>query len=98
MAEPGVHPSALPESVAPYSKSAIYDEESLPAALQSRHTLKAGTWGRLHVVDGKIRFVYLEPELEERTVNAGEIQIVPPEVPHHVELDGPVRLFLEFYR
>ena len=92
------HPSVLPEAVEPYSKSPVYDESSLPAALQNRHMLRSGTWARLHVVEGAIRFAYLEPEVQTLEVAQGDPHIVPPEVPHRVELMGRVRLYLEFYR
>ena len=101
VAETGGHPTALPSSLGsktPYSKTAVFDENTFPAALQARHDLKAGTWAKLHVVEGRIHFVYLEPKVERRTLASGEVQIVPPQVPHRVELDGPVRLFLEFYK
>ena len=92
------HPSALPKDVAAYSKTPVYDDASLPAGLRDRHSLRSGSWARLHILEGSIRFVFLEPDPETVELAQGDVLVVPPELPHQVELTGPVRLFLEFYR
>ena len=43
---------ALPAGVTMYRQTADFDEHSLPAGLRSRHSLKAGTWGRIVVLKG----------------------------------------------
>lgn len=88
----------LPDNVAIYKQTAEFDERTLPAGLRSRHTLKAGTWGRIVVLEGRLLYV-IETEPQAAFVLTRELPgIVPPEVPHHVEPRGPVRLRIEFHR
>ena len=89
---------ALPSGLTLYRQTADFDERTLPAGLRSRHTLKAGTWGRIVVLEGRLLYV-IEREPELAFVLTPELPgIVEPEVPHHVDPRGPVRLRVEFLR
>jgi tellurite methyltransferase len=89
---------SLPDGVAMYKQTAEFDERTLPQALRSRHALKAGTWGRVVVLEGRLLYV-IEREPQAAFVLTPELPgIVAPEVPHHVESRGPVRLRIEFHR
>ena len=70
----------------------------MPAGLRSRHTTKAGTWGRICVVEGALRYRILEPVVEEHLLTPEFFGIVEPEVTHEVEVVGPVRFYVEFLR
>lgn len=88
----------LPEGVARYKETAVFDQETLPNGLRNRHTLKAGTWGRIVVLEGMLLYV-IEREPEQAFVLTPSLPgIVEPEVPHHVEPRGNVRFRVEFYR
>ena len=88
----------LPSGMEPYRLTAEFDEHTLPAGLRARHTLKAGTWGRIVVLEGKLLYV-IERDPELAFVLTPDLPgIVEPEVPHHVEPRGPVRLRIEFLR
>ena len=89
---------SLPPDVAPYRRTAEFTESTLPAGLRTRHTTKAGTWGRIRVVSGALRYRILAPEPEEHVLSAELSGIVEPEVPHEVEPLGEVRFFVEFLR
>lgn len=81
----------------PYKITAVWTEDTIPAAVRNRHNTKAGTWGLLRVLEGEARLVFEEPA---RTVLATPRSpaVIPPEKWHHVEVAGPVRLQVEFYR
>jgi len=89
---------AMPDGLTRYKQTADFDEHTLPAGLQSRHTLKEGTWGRIVVLEGKLLYV-IEHTPEQVFVLRPELPgVVPPQVPHHVEPRGPVRFHIEMYR
>ncbi len=89
---------SLPGEVAPYRRTSEFTEATLPAGLRRSHTTMQGTWALIHVVEGRVRYRILEPELEEHLLSPEAHGVVEPEVPHELELDGPVRLYVEFYR
>ena len=76
--------------------SVEWDETTIPPELLRAHRLPAGTWGRLTVREGSLRFTArLEPELAVE-IPAGRCQAIPPEVEHEVLPLGPVRFSLDF--
>lgn len=87
----------LPEGMARYASSAMFDETSAPAALQSEHTTKAGTWALLEVLSGAIDYVVPSRD-HVLPVGAGEAAAIEPELVHHIRLNGPVRFRVGFYR
>lgn len=84
-------------SVEPYKVTPVFDEATLPEAIRNAHSTKAGVWGLLHVLEGEVRLVFHDPAREVRVVPETPAPI-PPEAVHHVELDGPMRMQVEFYR
>lgn len=89
---------ALPRDVQPYKRTPEFDETTVPSALLRRHDTKAGVWGRIHVIEGRIRYRILEPETEEHLLEPGLDGIIEPQIDHRVETIGPVRFFVEFLR
>lgn len=87
-----------PEGVEPYRATKVFDEHDVPAGLLADHRTRAGVWGRLEVVEGTLALVFAEPLDERVRVSAGEWAAIPPELTHHVELDGAVRFCVEFCR
>ena len=59
--------------------------------------MASGRWGVLHVFAGAVRFVNLETN-EECDVSAPDHVIIQPEAPHRVEVTGPVRCRVDFFR
>lgn len=87
----------LPDGAAVYRTTDVFDEASLPAGLRRAHTTRAGVWGRVEVLSGWLRFVM--PILAiDRELAAGDAAVIPPELEHHVEPLGPVRLRVAFLR
>jgi tellurite resistance-related uncharacterized protein len=89
---------ALPPDAVAYKRTAEFSESTVPAGLRSRHTTRAGVWARIRVIEGELRYRILEPNVEEHLLRADAPGIVEPEVPHELEVVGPVRFFVEFLR
>jgi len=66
--------------------------------LRRAHRVAAGTWGRLQLEAGQLRFrARTEPAIDV-VVAAGASQAIPPGVDHDVEPFGSVRFAVEFLR
>ena len=89
---------SLPPDVTPYRRTPEFSEDTVPAALRSRHNTKAGVWGRICVVEGRLRYRILEPHPEEHVLTPDRSGVVEPEVPHEVEPLEAVRFYVEFLR
>jgi tellurite resistance-related uncharacterized protein len=91
------HPPQLPPGLTAYRQTPVFDEKTIPAGLLREHRTRAGTWGVITVVEGRLRFRSLDPP-SEAMLSPGRPGIVAPEQPHEVAPDGSVKFFLEFYR
>jgi tellurite resistance-related uncharacterized protein len=83
-------------TVTPYRSTPVFDEASLPKALRSRHNTKAGVWGMIRVIEGRLKLRYLEPA-SEVVLEPGKPGLVLPEQPHEVEPLGAMRMQVDFY-
>ena len=86
----------LPAGLKAYRRTAVFDQDSLPAGLRREHRTKAGVWALIHVIEGRLRYRILDP-FGETELAAGKPGVVSPQQPHEVEPAGPVRFFVEFY-
>jgi len=91
---------SLPSHVRAYQRTKEFTETTIPAGLTSRHSTKAGVWGRICIVDGSLRYRILEPESEpeEILLTPAKDGVVEPQIAHQVEPIGPVRFYVEFLR
>ena len=89
---------ALPTDVVAYKRTPEVHEDTIPAALRHAHDTKAGTWGRIVVLEGELLYRILEPAVEETWLRPGVDGVVEPTVRHEVEAPGPVRFYVEFLR
>ena len=87
----------LPETLVPSGASRVFTQDTLPAALQAKHTLAPGHWGVLNMLGGSLRFVNIETG-EERLISAPDIVTIHPGLPHRVALEGRLRCRIDFYR
>lgn len=88
----------LPDHVAPYKKTPVFDQHSIPAGLLANHNTKAGTWGKIVVLEGALRYTIVEPAPEQHLLTPGHDGVVEPQMLHHVTAQGEVRFYVEFYR
>ena len=88
--------AGLPAGVAPYKRTPIFDQDSLPAALRNEHRTKPGVWALIHVIVGRLRYRILDPR-SEQILTPGAPGVVQPAQTHAVEPLGSVRFFVEFH-
>lgn len=93
MSDPPVWPSDLTA----YKRTPEFSETTVPAALLRDHATKDGVWARLHVLDGRLRFVDQEGS-GELILDPGVHDVIFPNRLHHVAPIGQVRFFVEFCR
>jgi tellurite resistance-related uncharacterized protein len=89
----------LPETVVSYSRTATFDETTVPKGLLAQHQTKANVWGRIVVEAGKLLYA-LEGQGQDASweLVPGVDGIIPPELLHRVAPLGPVRFHVEFLR
>ena len=83
-------------TVTPYRSTPVFDEKTLPAALRSRHNTKAGVWGMIRVIEGRLKLRYLDP-VSEVVLEPDRPGLILPEQPHEVEPLGAMRMQVDFY-
>ena len=88
----------LPDGFVPYRRTSELDESTVPDGMLAQHKLRAGVWGMIHVLSGRLRYVVEPPLATDVILDPDHAAVVVPEVPHRVEPDGPVRFFVEFLR
>ena len=89
---------ALPDGVFGCARTPEFSEGSIPGNLLKCHRTRAGTWGKIVVLEGRLCYRILEPEICAFELSPDNPGIVEPEVPHEVEASGRVRFYVEFYR
>jgi tellurite resistance-related uncharacterized protein len=82
--------------IQPYRSTPVFDETTLPTALRTRHDTKAGVWGMIRVLEGRLRLVYLDPP-SETILDPDTPGLVLPQQPHLVEPLGAVKMRVDFY-
>lgn len=72
------------------------DETTLASGLRLNRQGAPGTWGRIFVRTGRLRFrAATDPPIEVE-LEPGTAQAIPPGVEHDIVPTGPVRFTLEF--
>lgn len=86
----------LPEHFAPYKRTPVFTEDTVPAGLRRDHSTKRGVWARIIVVEGALRYTIdaLHAHFDLSPTVHG---VVVPEVLHRVDPQGAVRFYVEFY-
>jgi tellurite resistance-related uncharacterized protein len=85
-----------PSTLVSYKRTDVFTEETVPKGLTARHTTKEGVWALIRVLEGELQF-QLEGEMPE-ILSRSNPGLVEPTVPHHIEVIGPVRFYVEFFR
>ena len=88
----------LPAGLTVVRTTATWDERTMPNGLRSAHRVAGGTWGRLRVIEGSLRFVAQTEPVTDVVVDARQSQGIPPDVEHHVATSGPTRFEIDFLR
>lgn len=91
--------SDLLPGLACYRRTPVFTQANVPAALLGTHTTKAGVWGLLRVLRGRVRYCLDGTAPETTVLVQGGSAVIEPEVPHHVELlDSESAFLVEFHR
>jgi len=78
----------------PYRTTPVFDQDSLPVALRQDHSTKAGVWGVIRVLEGRL----LLADADGSTMLAPDRPgLIRPERKHRVEPIGAMRMQVEFY-
>jgi tellurite resistance-related uncharacterized protein len=88
----------LPEHCTPYKRTPEFTEASVPKGLLHGHRTKAGTWGKIVVIEGRLRYRILEPEVVDIDLSPTAFGVVEPGVLHEVLPIGNVLFYVEFCR
>ncbi|MCR9214625.1 MAG: DUF1971 domain-containing protein [Proteobacteria bacterium] len=86
------------ENLTKYSETAVFTETTVPEKLKSRHQTKAGVWGKLVVLSGELTYIEDREKPVVQAVDPSTHAVIKPEMPHHLEVTGPVSFQVEFYR
>jgi len=86
----------IPPGVEAYKRTPEFTSDTVPAGLLSAHRTKAGTWGRIVILEGALEYRILEPELEQHLLTPELAGVVEPTILHEVEPRGDVRFYVEF--
>lgn len=84
-----------------YKKMPVWTIDTLPKMFQEKHNTKVGTWGKLTVLKGKLKYYHLDEAgniLGEQIFTAeSDIPLVEPQAWHKVEaLSDDLNCYLEF--
>ena len=88
----------LPREVEIYKQTPEFNNETVPKGLLKAHQTKEGTWGKIIVLEGKLRYRILEPEVEVIDLSPEKHGVVEPTILHEVEPLTDMRFYVEFYR
>ena len=86
----------LPDDLRLARSGPRWDATSMPAGLLRAHRLAGGTWGRLLVHEGRLRYAAATDPALDVEIGPGGTQAIPPDVEHHVQPVGPVSFSIDF--
>lgn len=86
----------LPEDLEVVRTTETWDERTLPKGLLRAHRIPTGSWGRLRVEQGEVRFQAQTDPVIDVIVRPGDTQAIPPGVEHELDPRGQLRFLVEF--
>lgn len=85
----------FPEGLTAYKRTPEFTEQNIPKGLLNNHATKAGTWGKIRVLEGALTFTIDGQQAIE--LKATETSHIPPQILHAVKANNSVRFYVEFY-
>jgi tellurite methyltransferase len=89
--------AAMPDALRNVRITPTWDQDTMPSGLRRAHRIAAGTWGRIVVHDGRLRFAAATTPAIDVELGTGATQAIPPGVEHEVEPLGAVRFNVELF-
>jgi tellurite resistance-related uncharacterized protein len=91
--------AVLPAGLVCTKRTTLFTKGTVPEGLLCAHSIKAGVWGLLRVVRGRVRYCLDTEPGDWLVVAEGGTVMIEPEAPHHVELlDEHSTFFVEFHK
>ncbi|WP_071819919.1 DUF1971 domain-containing protein [Acaryochloris marina] len=87
----------LPKNVTAYRQTSVFTQDTIPNALLHSHTTREGSWGKLCVISGQLRYQILTNPPEEHVISSELPGIIEPKISHKVEPIGSVEFYVEFH-
>jgi tellurite resistance-related uncharacterized protein len=87
----------MPDTLRYVRTTPIWDHDTMPTGLLRAHRIAPGTWGRIVVLGGRLRFAAATSPAIRVELGEGETQAIPPGVDHEVEPLGAVSFVVEFF-
>lgn len=87
---------AIPAGFTLVRRIGPFDADTLPRGLLGEHRLKPDRWGQVVVRKGRVRLVWEDASQPAQDLVAPVQVMIPPQVPHHLELLGDVELAIAF--
>lgn len=91
----------LPNNLVLLRSTPVFDAASLPRALRENHSTKEGSWGRICIISGQLRYEVCDPRRPSLTMiltPQSSPAIIEPTILHRVEPVGAVEFKVEFWR
>jgi|ACQI01.1.fsa_nt_gi tellurite resistance-related uncharacterized protein len=88
----------LPKGMTSHQQTPEFNQESIPKGLLKNHSTAKDVWGLIRIIEGSLLYRIIEPSVEEVILTVDNHGVVEPEMLHQVEIIGPVRFRVEFYR
>jgi tellurite methyltransferase len=92
---PSCEMPALPENAQEARRSSTFTQDNVPAGLLRDHGTKPGVWALIIIEAGRLDYTFESP-LRTFLLTPERPGVIPPEVPHHVTVIGPVQFYLSF--
>ena len=61
----------LPETVKPYKKTKIFNEDSIPAGILGEHRTMKGVWGKINIIEGELDYIAMRKIAVQRSAKTG---------------------------
>lgn len=87
-----------PDGLEHYNSSKAFTHHDVPANLLAEHSTRARVWGKLRVLEGGLLLDFRTSLGISDELAPGVDGVIPPEIRHRVELRGPVRFVVDFFR
>jgi len=87
----------LPDGLNLVRSSPKWDENTMPTGLRVEHRVERGTWGRIVVLRGQLRFMARTNPVMNVVVSPDASQAIPPDVDHDLQPLGLVQFKIEYF-
>lgn len=88
----------IPDTVEVYSKSPVFNQDTIPDRLRKNHHTQEDFWAKIIVKEGELLY-YIDDQPEPIRLTQDLPGVIEPKVPHRVDpADGGVKFYIEFYK